>query len=107
MASYFAYQEQLVNQEVRLLRIHPGEDDQVVECDIITSDLASDVEYNALSYVWGDSAARKEVVLNKKRVEITESLCGALTRYRSSAQTRLLWADAICINQNDMPEKTR
>lgn len=98
MLARFKYGPRLTAHLIRLIRVHPKDADQILKCDIVTSDLDDDVEYNALSYVWGDSTLRKELILNKQKAEITDSLHGALMRYKSSRHTPLLWADAICIS---------
>ena len=67
MAAYFTYGQRLGDHQIRLIRVHPGHDDQILKCDVVTSDLAGGVEYNALSYVWGNSASCKAVTLNEQK----------------------------------------
>jgi hypothetical protein len=40
-------------------------------------------------------------------MSITESLFAALVRLRDGHNQRVLWADALCINQQDRQEKSR
>ena len=106
MSSDFVYDQRLNVDQIRLLRIHPNNPDQPLEYDIVTRELTRDVEYTALSYVWGSISTLKQATCNGQSVGITESLYGALLRYRASGSSGLLWADAHSINQNDNVEKS-
>ena len=106
MAAGFHYEQRLSSSQIRLLHIHPGRVDEALQCDIVTRDLTDEVEYTALSYVWGSDTARNHIICNGQIVEVTKSLHGALVRYRASGRTSLLWADAHCINQYDDIEKS-
>jgi hypothetical protein len=107
MAPAYPDKQRLEGNQIRLIRVYPAGDDQTLKCDLITRDLTDNLEYNALSYVWGSGASRKELLLHKNTIEITENLYNALIRYRRSEHTQLLWADAVCINQKDDVEKTK
>lgn len=72
-------------------------------------------EYHALSYTWGDPVFSRsiEVVENAAesrqasvgKIRITENLHSALQSLRKPDRTLVLWADAVCINQADIPER--
>ncbi|KAK3344500.1 heterokaryon incompatibility protein-domain-containing protein [Lasiosphaeria hispida] len=62
--------------------------------------------YEAVSYVWGDAQNRRDVDINDTTFSITANLYGALTAFRHRKQVRRLWADALCINQADLSERT-
>ena len=62
-------------------------------------------EYEALSYVWGSSSPAKRMVLNGKEITITPNLDCALRHLRQASSKRILWVDALCINQDDSAEK--
>jgi len=73
--------------------------------------------YVALSYCWGDPTPRETILVNGVPLKITSNLMQALRSvYRAVARSDapplwhenervLLWADAISINQADIPEK--
>ncbi|KAJ3543224.1 hypothetical protein NM208_g3684 [Fusarium decemcellulare] len=74
-------------------------------------ELFSELEFEALSYVWGIQddqeiafveSATGELIGN---IELGKSLASALHHLRYKDKTRVLWVDAICINQNDDTEK--
>ncbi|KAJ9611434.1 hypothetical protein H2200_004618 [Cladophialophora chaetospira] len=70
-----------------------------------------DQQYEALSYAWGDPDAKECInILDDKRacrtLQVTSNLELALRHLRHDGETRCLWVDAICINQNDKSEKS-
>jgi hypothetical protein len=74
---------------------------------------ADEIPYTCLSYVWGDPTAREQITLNGTRVTITKSLYEALQAFQMKIQSSslenidyFLWADSLCINQQDITEKT-
>lgn len=63
--------------------------------------------YEALSYAWGEAAFPNHIELNRSNtVPITKSLYTALQYLRFTESTRSLWIDALCINQNDVEERS-
>lgn len=42
-----------------------------------------------------------------ERIPVTENLHTALKRFRFPDKPRTLWVDAICINQQDVPERNQ
>ncbi|KAH8659225.1 heterokaryon incompatibility protein-domain-containing protein [Tricladium varicosporioides] len=67
-------------------------------------------DYAALSYVWGDPADTEAIILNGRKLLVQRNLEVALRSFSSRAEFHSryrLWVDAICINQNDMEEKSR
>ena len=65
------------------------------------------VWYTALSYVWGDPAFIKPMICNGKPFKTTKNLDIALRYLRRTDLSVLLWIDQICINQDDLKEKTQ
>jgi heterokaryon incompatibility protein (HET) len=63
-------------------------------------------EFYALSYVWGDPAAICDIEINGNLVKIGASLHAALSSIRRNTEFRVIWADALCINQIDNIEKS-
>ena len=67
--------------------------------------------YEALSYAWGEDKDRRQVIQVKGHtgnhgLAITESLAVALSYIRVSRRCRYLWCDQICINQDDLDERS-
>jgi hypothetical protein len=102
--STFSYSP-LIHDEIRLLHVHPaGDAGGRIICDIYKKRLSEKPEYAALSYTWGDPTEPKEITLNGSSFPVTKNLHGALRNFQSTTW-RILWVDAICINQNDEAEK--
>ena len=62
--------------------------------------------YDALSYVWGSSDDQVTIVCNSATVPIRKNLYAALVDVWRSHPQKSIWADALCINQGDLPEKS-
>ncbi|KAI3390345.1 hypothetical protein diail_10012, partial [Diaporthe ilicicola] len=92
---------------IRLLRLGAGAAADPIRFSLESISLDTDPIYEAISYCWGDRQVRKDVTCQGVPVFLTTSLWGALREFRDSVETRILWADAICINQEDKDEKTR
>lgn len=76
----------------------------------VISIAAPDCSYEALSYEWGQppNGEFRFSLTNGDSIDITANLAAALRDLRHhdpSAAPRLLWADGICINQNDTEER--
>lgn len=68
------------------------------------------IKFNALSYCWGDPADTVTVSLNGTPFDITVNLHDALLAFlhhHSSLVSTYIWIDAICINQQDVVERSQ
>ncbi|CAI6266865.1 unnamed protein product [Periconia digitata] len=93
--------------DIRLIRIKPGTKQSNIEIEIETSNLDSNVEYTALSYVWGENPSLpSSIVYDGQNVPVTRNLWEVMLRFRAERLVGLLWVDAICINQQDNDEKS-
>ncbi|KAL1857044.1 hypothetical protein Daus18300_010492 [Diaporthe australafricana] len=96
---------------IRLLTILPGEDEELIQLQLSAVKLDdSHDSYESLSYVWGNpKQPKKLVIVNGASLEIYESLNTFLMNIRPSttSASRVVWVDAICINQNDMIERNQ
>ncbi|KAG4433968.1 hypothetical protein IFR05_010548 [Cadophora sp. M221] len=62
--------------------------------------------YEALSYTWGPPTPKSHIQLHGLTVPVTPSLSIALEHLRLPDRERIVWIDALCINQSSTPEKT-
>ncbi|KAL8399981.1 hypothetical protein RB594_000402 [Gaeumannomyces avenae] len=96
---------------VRLLRLLPSPDARShIECGLLdfpVLDSEASHPYEALSYAWGDEKAADPIYIDGKKRRITANLYAALSSLRHCFLERVLWIDAICINQDDTAEKNR
>ena len=91
----------------RLLHLHPAIDpEDEIKCQFAIVSLDDDPQYEALSYVWGDIKNMRAVIVDGHHVSITSNLHSALVHLRLPNQERVLWVDALCINQVDLDERT-
>lgn len=102
-------------QQIRLITIDHLPTQDVTDHSLITCSLrtailgASENSYQALSYVWGNAHDTETILVNGQRFQATRNLVQALmhvgNRDPTTRKRTALWVDAICINQNDIPER--
>jgi hypothetical protein len=117
-ANQFAYRtfRPDMPRETRLLTIHPGRFGETPTVSLRHVDLDSLDQlpkYEALSYAWGTMDNPQVIHVRYADtdagqggyIEVTESLDTALRHLRQILEPRIMWIDAICINQNDERER--
>lgn len=100
---------------IRLLRLHPSVDRVTsIHIDLVDISLPSELassqsqpSYEALSYVWGETADNVFVLCGGSKIMITPNCLAALKKLRLSTKERYLWVDAICIDQSSIPERNQ
>ncbi|KAF2753835.1 HET-domain-containing protein [Pseudovirgaria hyperparasitica] len=102
----YTYEPALLDGHIRLLKVRNASNEDVLELDLVQQHL-SEATYEALSYAWGDTSDKEQVLCNGLVLDIGRNLHAALCERRRRDVTTWLWADAICINQTDDDEKTR
>lgn len=105
MATEYQYERLTHDDEIRLLHLEPGSGDDV-RFTLYPVRLGDKPAYEAISYCWGDPKDTLIVYCDGKQLHVTKSLYTGLRRLRKDDSTRVLWADAVCINQKDTSEKT-
>lgn len=109
---------------IRLLTINPAEKDAPLTGHFSVASMQDSPSYEALSYVWGDPERPEFLYTPEGYIRITRSLHAALKRIRQyeppdggnekpMVETTepprrthaTVWADAVCINQEDNTEK--
>jgi hypothetical protein len=63
--------------------------------------------FSALSYVWGDPAIKKPLMLDGLVVHVTSNLYSALFTIWSRHPLMRLWVDALCIRQDNIAERNQ
>ncbi|KAH8799423.1 heterokaryon incompatibility protein-domain-containing protein [Xylogone sp. PMI_703] len=96
----------VASRNIRLVLIKKGLQESELNATLIDASLDKPPPYEALSYVWGDRRDPGSLVLNGRQMDITRNLQDALIQLRFESQDRLLWVDAIYINQEDVKERS-
>lgn len=91
---------------IRLLILEPGVATDHISVQLHEYEARYVPAYDAISYVWGDPEETTEIFCNGSIVHITRNLHWALTRLRKEDEPVCLWADALCINQGDVDERS-
>lgn len=93
---------------IRILELQPshGSDGAPIRVHLHHRSLSESKDtYRAISYAWGDLdiSIRRPIICNNAKITIAPTLYSALTRLRGTDRSQLLWADALCINQQTTP----
>ncbi|KAH7391166.1 heterokaryon incompatibility protein-domain-containing protein [Phaeosphaeria sp. MPI-PUGE-AT-0046c] len=107
MSHISIYEQRILSGRIfRLLLIHPAQHyDEQLKCSCLPFTIDNAPSFEALSYVWGCPTPAVEVLCNGLPFSIQPALANALSRVRLQHTTRVVWADAICINQKDFAER--
>jgi hypothetical protein len=93
--------------QIRLLKLHAGAEADELSVELTHTSLDKAPCFTALSYPWGDPQPRRAIRCSGLRAEIGPSLHSALHHLRKPDCEMFVWADALCINQEDIPERTQ
>ncbi|KAH8595442.1 heterokaryon incompatibility protein-domain-containing protein, partial [Bisporella sp. PMI_857] len=92
----------------RLLRVLKGVDNDPIRCQLFESKIPSSEDisnYAALSYTWGSTSRPCDLIINNSKTPVTKNVYLALRDLRYRVKDRVLWVDALSINQNDKNEQ--
>jgi len=97
---------------IHLLHLMPNEDETApIQCQLFKYPLQRLDNrihlYEALSYVWGDPCNTLPIFVEEHSFPVMVNLHAALSRLRDQFLQRIIWVDAICINQNNEKEKSQ
>jgi hypothetical protein len=102
--------------EFRILQLAPGRKDDAITCSFVTVSKQQQLEYEAISYLWGIRPLPKlfEIMLLDPQgkchsISIRSNLAAALRSVRHPKAARSFWVDMLCINHgnSDPCEKNR
>jgi hypothetical protein len=97
---------------IRLLRLLPNEDEAApLHCELRNYSLRRLSPrthlYEALSYVWGEPLKTWTIHVDGVTFPVTVNLYAALSRLRDHSFERIIWVDAVCIDQKNDKEKVQ
>ncbi|KAM0253630.1 hypothetical protein ACHAQJ_007205 [Trichoderma viride] len=91
---------------IRTLSLAPSENlSDPIQIQLSVARLADEPAFIALSYCWGDATKTLPILCNGQQFHVTENLESALRQLRDESRERILWIDAICIDQNNVSER--
>jgi hypothetical protein len=91
---------------IRLIIIEAAKpDSSMISCRLQHVTFAQKPKYEALSYTWGDQLVEERILLDGKLFEVGRNLMHALRYLQDPVMNRVLWIDAICIDQRNIPER--
>lgn len=107
VASTYTYEPLQHEDSLRVLEILPGKHDAPIRCRVLEKTPDS-VVYEALSYSWGIPHFTKTVyeVNSQTILRVTTNLSLAIRRLRPPEDSRTLWIDALCIDQDNTRERS-
>jgi hypothetical protein len=110
MSSYPYSLLPLEGDNIRLLRLLPNEDEAApLYCELRNYSLPKlDTRthpYEALSYVWGNPDETLPICVDGGQFPVTVNLHAALSYLRDRSYERIIWVDAIYINQRNSEER--
>lgn len=97
--------------QIRILHVqgseHPDDD---LKCDLEVVSLLSDPKpsFEAISYCWAEVLGTSHLIVDGKHVDnAPASAVKVLRRFRLRTDVRTFWIDAICIDQNNLDERSQ
>lgn len=90
---------------IRLLKVLPGRERDPIVCELHYIALDHSPYYEAISYCWGSQVNSVTIDCNGQPLRITENLSAAIMALRPRGESLLVWADAVCIDQESIEEK--
>ncbi|KAI9155031.1 Cytochrome P450 monooxygenase atnE [Paramyrothecium foliicola] len=92
----------------RLLLLAPGRIDEPLAGRLLVVNVEAALEpYEALSYAWGSEPPTSALELGAQHLPIRPNLDAALRALRRPTHARVLWVDAVCIDQCNLDERSR
>jgi hypothetical protein len=96
----------LQSNEIRLVHLLSSlTGEGTIQCKLSGAKLEPQLQYEALSYEWGPVLPECQILLNGHSFNIRQNLWNALRYLRNENEERVLWIDALCINQGDVAER--
>lgn len=101
-----SYQSLESPHHIRLLKLLPGDHEATISTELVHVILEhARGNYEALSYTWGTDEPSNAILCNSRKFGLRQNAHDLLRRLRHSDESRWLWMDCVCINQNDITER--
>ena len=97
--------ETLSPREIRVVILYPLNENDEIHCNLKRVFIDEYPAYEAISYAWGDANDRIPISVGSGTLQVTQNLYAALRALSPQEAERIIWVDAVCINQSDTSEK--
>ncbi|KAI1653373.1 heterokaryon incompatibility protein-domain-containing protein [Daldinia decipiens] len=92
---------------IRLLRLYPGEPSDPLRAELIPTTVEEAFgRYEATSYTWGSPENPSSFYCNDFKMTIQKNAFDMLHDLRLREKPRIIWNDAICIDQSNIEERS-
>jgi hypothetical protein len=100
--------DRLLPRQIRLLSVaSSATETSTIRCEVLVCDIDSISGcYMAISYTWGDSTPTHQLLIENATIAITKNVHDIISHLQSNKPGTLFWIDALCINQQDLAEKS-
>src|SRR2546421_10438607 len=86
-----------------LISQYKRDSNELITCQLINVSLLDESEYVAVFYAWDDVTLIQSMLVDNTLFYV---LWSALNMCRSNSYILIIWANSICINQDDLEEKS-
>jgi hypothetical protein len=90
---------------IRLLQIEPDGESSAIRCTLAPHPVDNAPPYVAMSYAWGSPNETYSVAVNDRKFAVRSNCFTLLWQCRYTSLRTHYWIDAICIDQDSIPEK--
>jgi hypothetical protein len=92
--------------QIRLLQLDPASTREHITASLQTWDKSSSPAFNAVSYVCGEALPENIIRINGSAFYVGDNCFYALRQVTLRYPRSYVWIDAICINQQNLAEKS-
>lgn len=104
-STFYQHERLPTTSSIRILELLPGEGTSILKCRLSIVERDHAPRYEAISYAWGDDVDSKVIWCQKQKLKVTTNLRDALRVLRHPYKLKYLWADAVCIDQQNNEER--
>jgi len=94
-------------EDIRVILLYPRFGFKKIYCSLLQGPHMQILIYEDISYNWGSADTIEEILVDGCKKKVTKSVYEILASYSSLFLPKLLWIDALCIDQENDAEKSQ